>query len=283
MPQNSSRCNQYPVPPIRLALPGVDADPTTALHGEGAHVHTVFGFDEAGLLVGVADAREVGAYDLELRIEAGVVGRHLEHPEVEEGDRGEGAAGDQDKRGAVGRSETSSEARVREGVSVERHLGSVGGGHDGGGWGRGWRVDGEEVRKADGSGASGRPVVVSIMRKSKRRRWSACGCGTGCRWTSTERGRPRRQRVQREPGGGPVSDWVKRRHGDGGRNGHATAVWSRRRIGRNEKSYGNLTQIPILGADDVDAIGFVMDEDASRLSTSGRPSSICRCCHVGSW
>jgi len=127
-------------------LPRIHADPTALLHRHTAHVDPMLRLDQAGLLVRIAHARQVRADDLEVGVEAGVVGGHLEHAQVQEGDRREGAAGDQDQGRAVGGLDAAAEARVRELVLVEGHVAAdaVGSGH---GRRRGWcvrSVEGEE-------------------------------------------------------------------------------------------------------------------------------------------
>ena len=107
----------------------------------------MLGFHEPGFLVGVADAGEVGADDFELGVEAGVVGGHFEHAQVEEGEGAEGSAGDEDEGRAVGGLDASAEAGGGEFVVGEAHVVTDVGGHDSGRGCEWWFIDGEEVMK----------------------------------------------------------------------------------------------------------------------------------------
>ena len=170
-------------------LPRIHADPTALLHRQRAHVDPVLRFHEPGLLVGVADAGEVGADDFEAGVEAGVVGGHFEHAQVQEGDGAEGAAGDEDERGAVGALDPSAQARGGEFVFVEGHVAADFGGHD---WRRGWSrwlVEGEEVAEGGDAGAdkregcwpsSGRRWTVGGRRNAAWLVWMAEGEGGSC-------------------------------------------------------------------------------------------------------
>lgn len=126
------------------SLPRVHTDPTTLLHGQIAHIDAVFCLDEPGLFVRVADAGQVGANDLELSVEAGVVGGHFKHAQVEEGDGREGATRYEDQGGAIRGSDATAEAGGGEFVSVEGHVGV---GHGGGREECSRREDGLEERE----------------------------------------------------------------------------------------------------------------------------------------
>jgi len=94
----------------------------------------VLRFHESSLFVSVADAAEVGADDLEVAVEAGVVGSHFEHAQVQEGEGGEGAAGDEHEGSAGGGFDAAAQAGGGEFVFGEGHVAADVVGH--GGW---WR------------------------------------------------------------------------------------------------------------------------------------------------
>ena len=67
-------------------LPRVAGQPLRGLlRGVGAHLNSVFGGGQAGLLVGIGHWRQEAADDFILCVEASVVGGHLEHAQVEIG------------------------------------------------------------------------------------------------------------------------------------------------------------------------------------------------------
>lgn len=69
------------------SLPGVARQPFGGLlGGERAHLYAVFGRGQTQLLVARGHWGEEAADDLVLGVELGVVGGHLEHAQVEEGD-----------------------------------------------------------------------------------------------------------------------------------------------------------------------------------------------------
>lgn len=69
------------------SLPGVACQPVgSLLGGEGAHLDAVLGRGQAELLIARGHWGEEAANDLVLCVELGIVGGHLEHAQVEEGD-----------------------------------------------------------------------------------------------------------------------------------------------------------------------------------------------------
>lgn len=78
--------------------------------------------DQTRLLVSVTDARHVRAHDFEIGVEAGVVGGHLEHAQVEESDGREGTASDEDQGCALAVFDSAPEPAGWELVLVHGHV-----------------------------------------------------------------------------------------------------------------------------------------------------------------
>jgi len=52
----------------------------------------MLGLDEATLLVCITDSTDISTNNLEIRVEAGVVGGHFKHSQMQKGDGAEGTA-----------------------------------------------------------------------------------------------------------------------------------------------------------------------------------------------
>lgn len=64
-------------------------DPAALLDSQAAHVDSVLSLDQPTLLVCITDSTDIGTDDLEIGVEAGVVGGHLKHSQMEKGDGAE--------------------------------------------------------------------------------------------------------------------------------------------------------------------------------------------------
>lgn len=82
----------------------------------------MFRLHQTSLLVCISDTGEVCANHLKVGVEAGVIGGHLEHAQVKEGDGREGTAGNQDQRGALAVFDSAPETAGREFVLVHSHV-----------------------------------------------------------------------------------------------------------------------------------------------------------------
>ncbi len=91
-------------------LPRIYANPATLRYRQLAHIQAVLCFDQTRLFVSIADTGEVGADYFELGVEAGVVGGHFEHAQVEESDGAEGATCYEDEGSAIAALDAAAEA-----------------------------------------------------------------------------------------------------------------------------------------------------------------------------
>ena len=103
-------------------LPRVNRDPAALCNSRCAHVDSVLRLNQSRLFVRIADAGNVGTNDLEVGVETGIVGCHLEHAQVKEGDGREGTTGNEDQGGTLAVFDSAPESTGRELILVHGHV-----------------------------------------------------------------------------------------------------------------------------------------------------------------